>query len=146
MQSRSLNFPTKTGHQNIESIEHIDYILKLKFPSPLPNWQLREALHKRNGHLINNYDDNCVDDDNDDNEDDDNDDNEDDDSDDNGLLSVLTLRRRLTHSVHTARYHSSLFYICVALCCTVLHLCCTVRTACYHSQSALHIYTLGTLH
>ena len=52
MQSRSLNFPTKTGYQNIESIEHIDYILKLKFPSPLPNWQLREALHKRNGHLI----------------------------------------------------------------------------------------------
>ena len=52
MQSRSLNFPTKTGYQNIESIEHIDYISKLKFPSPLPNWQLREALHKRNGHLI----------------------------------------------------------------------------------------------
>ena len=47
----------------------------------------------------NDYGDNCVDDiDND----------VDDDNDDNGLLSVLTLRQRLTHSVHTACYRSSL--------------------------------------
>ena len=50
----------------------------------------------------NNYCGKCVDDvDNDNNVD----------NDDNGLLSVLTLRQRLTHSVHTACYHSSVWYL-----------------------------------
>ena len=57
-----------------------------------------------------------VDKNNDDDNDDENFDEDDDDNDDNGLLSVLTLRRRLTHSVHTACYHSSVYICTVAPC------------------------------